>query len=677
MSQTLEREEILANPTRDHRQLEVTIFQIADDALLVQNRDDGTGWDWSWAGWQRDWMDATPSRFAYRCLPVTIANQTGLWVKNPVGFTATWRGSERPESIDFQFDESAEIWTRWVSNEFGAGIITWNTPFLFRTKPAGSRLLVSGPANSFKDNVHPLTAILESDWMTMSFTMNWKIMRPGDPVRFEVGEPLFQAIPLWSNPCADIEGALVAYKKLDDDPDLSRSYREWDQSRKRFRERSKAGELKPDEWQRDYFLGRDAAGQPSAPLHRTKVKPPRVGYQGTAAPPRAGNGASALVQPYSRMESQTRQQPPDPVSDQVETAAAPRPAVKPDGTAPREAGALLVFRPVDDEWRRWVAENLLLGASRDSILKTMVAGGLSPLQSTAEIDQAFRSPYLKGVERVCNRLEKREWLLAAYRKLNRLHPKCDEISRRHKLSREEFLEGYYCANRPVIITGMMDDWPALRKWSLDYFDEKFGDREVDVQFGRDASGNYEEDREKFRRKMIFSRFIEKVRTSRVTNDFYITANNNTANKDALPELWDDIVQIPEFLNGNSAHNGFFWFGPAGTITPFHHDLTNNLMAQVIGRKRILLAPSWDMPLMRNLRDVYCEVDGRETSPAPRANFGEPQILECCLDPGEILFLPIGSLHFVEALEISATVTFTNFDFDDNDFTSFYESRGNV
>ena len=169
-----------------------------------------------------------------------------------------------------------------------------------------------------------------------------------------------------------------------------------------------------------------------------------------------------------------------------------------------------------------------------------------------------------------------------------------------------------------------------------------------------------------------------MRTSGVTNDFYITANNNSANKDALPELWDDIVQIPEFLNGNSAHNGFFWFGPAGTITPFHHDLTNNLMAQVIGRKRILLAPSWDMPLMRNLRDVYCEVDGRATSPAPRAELrraANPRVHAS--NPGEILFLPIGCLHFVEALEISATVSFTNFDFDDNDFTSFYESRGNV
>ena len=81
--------------------LEITMFQIADDALLMQNRDDGTGWDWCWADWQRDWMDATPSRFAYRCLPLTIANQTGFWIKNPVGFTATWRGPKRPEASTF------------------------------------------------------------------------------------------------------------------------------------------------------------------------------------------------------------------------------------------------------------------------------------------------------------------------------------------------------------------------------------------------------------------------------------------------------------------------------------------------------------------------------------------------------------------------------------------------
>ena len=62
---------------------------------------------------------------------------------------------------------------------------------------------------------------------------------------------------------------------------------------------------------------------------------------------------------------------------------------------------------------------------------------------------------------------------------------------------------------------MMDDWPALRSWNLDYFSEKFGGREVDVQMGRNAAGatNYEANREKYRHKMIFSEYIEKVRTS--------------------------------------------------------------------------------------------------------------------------------------------------------------------
>ena len=95
-------------------------------------------------------------------------------------------------------------------------MITWNTPFLFRTRPAGSRLLICGAPNYFKTNAHPLTAIIESDWISMSFTMNWKLMIPGLPVRFEVGEPLFQAIPLVSNICQDLEDASVSYQRLSD-----------------------------------------------------------------------------------------------------------------------------------------------------------------------------------------------------------------------------------------------------------------------------------------------------------------------------------------------------------------------------------------------------------------------------------------------------------------------------
>ncbi|MNY67216.1 Cupin superfamily protein [compost metagenome] len=46
------------------------------------------------------------------------------------------------------------------------------------------------------------------------------------------------------------------------------------------------------------------------------------------------------------------------------------------------------------------------------------------------------------------------------------------------------------------------------------------------------------------------------------------------------------------------------------------------------------------------------------------------VLDCVLAPGEILFLPVGWWHFVEALDVSITVSATNFRWD-NDFYSNY------
>jgi hypothetical protein len=331
---------------------------------------------------------------------------------------------------------------------------------------------------------------------------------------------------------------------------------------------------------------------------------------------------------------------------------------------------------VDDEWRRWIAENLMLDSTVESMTESMVASGISREEASQEIQDASNSPYVRGAEHLRNRLKKREWLLGTYRKINRLNPESDIIPRRHRLSRGQFLDEYYSTNRPVIITGMMEDWPALKKWNLDFFVENFGNREIEVQFGRNAGENYEIEREKYLKMVNVADFVEMVRTAGNTNDFYLTANNNSSNKKVLSELWNDIVQIPEYLNGNDPMGGFFWMGPKGTVTPFHHDLTNNFMAQVLGRKKVKIAPSWDMPLMRNDFHVFSRLDGRVTPPQPQAGPGQPQILECILEPGEILFLPIGCLHYVEGVEISVTVSFTNFVFN-NDFSSFYTTYHQV
>ena len=53
-------------------------------------------------------------------------------------------------------------------------------------------------------------------------------------------------------------------------------------------------------------------------------------------------------------------------------------------------------------------------------------------------------------------------------------------------------------------------------------------------------------------------------------------------------------------------NGMMWIGPAGTVTSLHHDLTNNLIAQIVGRKRLQMVPAADVGKLYNHKHVFSE-----------------------------------------------------------------------
>lgn len=320
-----------------------------------------------------------------------------------------------------------------------------------------------------------------------------------------------------------------------------------------------------------------------------------------------------------------------------------------------------------DTWRSWIAENLALGSTTDALLPTLVAQGFNLGEAQRELDKAARSPYLQPARRLAQRVLKREWVLEAHRKLRGLRP---VIERRHRLSRETFLREHYSVNRPVIITGMMDDWPA-RHWTPEHLAQVFSNQQVQVQVGRNSNIRYEMEGAKHKKMVRFGDFMRQVIHGGESNDIYMTANNVGANAQAMAGLWDGIVQIPEYLDGSDpANRGFFWIGPAGTITPTHHDLTNNFMAQVMGRKRVRLVDSLQAARIYNSLHVYSDVDLEKIDytrfPAMRA----VTVLECDLAPGELLFIPVGWWHHVRSLDISVTVTFVNFVFD-NDFSSMY------
>ncbi len=331
---------------------------------------------------------------------------------------------------------------------------------------------------------------------------------------------------------------------------------------------------------------------------------------------------------------------------------------------------------IDDEWRRWIAENLLIGVPVELIIEAMERSGFTSDEGARELKAAEEHPYMKGSALLRHRLKKREWLLAAYRLNNRLHPDSGEIDRRHRLSRLELLCDYYSTNRPVIITRMIDDWPATGKWNLDYLVRTFGDRQVEVRMPRKAdTENDEIGPAQNVGSMRFGEFVEQMRTADESEGFDLTAHHASVNRKALAALWDDIGQLPEYL-ATDRQGGFLWMAPRGTITPFQHSLTNNLMAQVLGRTRVKISPSWDMPFLFNNLHWFSQADSRLVPTQPRPPRDEPQIHEVILDPGEVLFLPIGWMYYVEAIEIAITATFANFVFD-NDFASSYTTYGSI
>jgi Family of unknown function (DUF6065) len=223
---------------------------------------------------RRQWMDESQDRFAYRCLPLTIANGSGWELLSPCDFEATWDGGKEITSIKVRCLDDFKHFGRVVMSHFGEGVLTIHTGYLFRTNP-GVGMLVRGAPNFPTDGIQALEGLVETDWLAFPFTMNWIFTRPGTVV-FNKGDPVAFLCPVVH---AALERSQPVIRSIDAAPKLKGEYQAWSKSRETFIKGLDEQDptVVKQGWQRNYMQGRAHSGE-KMPTHMTqrKLKKPQL-----------------------------------------------------------------------------------------------------------------------------------------------------------------------------------------------------------------------------------------------------------------------------------------------------------------------------------------------------------------------------------------------------------------
>lgn len=225
---------------------------------------------------RRDWMDAVPASYIYRCVPILAANTMGWELLNPVESRVVWDGGDSAANVKTTCDQPG-LFT--ASSHFGSAIATWYVPFLFRTSP-DLGLLICGPGNHEHNDAQPLDAFVRTDWLPFPFTLNWKISRANTPVIFKAGEPLARIMPF---PIALIDNTQLEITALSSDPGFKAEVQAFGQARaanvaaqqRNAAKALQAGEVPKQDgvWNKQYVKAKgEAAGEGFSP-HQTVFKP--------------------------------------------------------------------------------------------------------------------------------------------------------------------------------------------------------------------------------------------------------------------------------------------------------------------------------------------------------------------------------------------------------------------
>lgn len=229
-----------------------------------------------------------------------------------------------------------------------------------------------------------------------------------------------------------------------------------------------------------------------------------------------------------------------------------------------------------------------------------------------------------------------------------LHP----IRRVPVPTRQTFRKTVARAYEPVLLDGLVADWPALRTWSLDYLIEEYGHLHWSVlvrQNGSFASSNlYGCETPVLVRDHLHSSLMLK------TEDYM---NVPFA---ALPaELAAMAPALPLTAGAWHRQRGLF-IGSQANGAPLHFHLCQNLLIQIFGKKRVVLFHprqgrnlGWTGPLSSSPN--FSPLDPFATSSRRFDRYESAVGHSVDLEPGDALYIPMGWWHATKVLSPSISL----------------------
>ncbi len=240
-------------------------------------------------------------------------------------------------------------------------------------------------------------------------------------------------------------------------------------------------------------------------------------------------------------------------------------------------------------------------------------------------------------------------------------PTTRTLERRDRISYEEFERDYLRRNRPVILTGCMNNWPALGKWSPEFFKSAHGSAPVSVA-GQDRS---------------LGEFIDMVLASSpekpclYLKDAVVRRIGTDLLRDIEPFL---PYCFPNWLLGfcmpravrhhvNSAQIELFIGGFGTRLGEMHYDYihTHTFLCQIFGRKQFTLFAPEDTPYLYATANQSAVKNPEQVDLERYPLFARATPYRFVQEPGEAVFLPSGWWHSTKLLtsSIAVGVNFAN------------------